>query len=304
MGFTNLTKRALETGLADPQAALEMEAAVFLRISGTVYYVDNVDGDDNQDGRSWDSAFATIQAAITASNATIDWSYTPKKYNHIFVKPGVYAENLTPPYYCTIEGLGIRGTDTAAEIHSATGSCITGTFLGTVLDNLRMEVDAQDTPMLNLGICNNSRIQRSEFALGASVTGVAAIDTDNATHLVVVDNDFTSGMTQNMGYCAYHRGGADKYAHNVRYIDNRMWAKTAGIWIQNTCTASGALAQYNHIWIDAAGKGIDDNNGGMLISDNTIVGGAGADAIETAGGAGMTTNNWVNIAGTSARETA
>lgn len=272
---------------------------------GTVYYVSANDGSDSlYDGLSPDEPKATIQAAITLSNATIDWSATPKKYNFIIVEPGVYAENLTPPYYCAIIGAGVRGTDTAAEIHPTTGSAITGTFLGTVLYNLRLEGDVASTPILNLGVCNNSLIQSCEFSAGANVAGIAAIDTDNCTHLVVRDCDFTSGQLTNLGYAGYHRGGANKFAHNVRWLNNRIWAATAGIWIQNTCTATQALAMGNMIVMDASGKGIDDNNGGMRCVGNFIMTGASGDAIEHAGGAAFTTFNQVNVNGTAAQETA
>lgn len=285
--------------------AFEKAAAIYPEM-GTVYYVDNVNGNDAFDGLQFDNAKATIQSAITASNATINWSYTPKQYNYIYVKPGVYAENLTPAYYCIIQGLGIRGTDTAAEIHPTTGSCFTGTFLGTVLRNLRMESNVQDTPILNLGVCNNSLIEDCEFALGANVTGVAAIDTDNCTHLVVKNCDFTSGQLQAMAYAAYHRGGSNKFAHNVRYLDNRIWALTAGIWVQSTCTSSGMLVEGNTILMEG-GIGIDindTNTHGCAVIGNKIGGVSGVDAIDHSGGAHLVIDNEVNIAGTTARETA
>jgi len=273
--------------------------------TGVTYFVDNVNGNDDNTGLNLDQPLVTIQAAITLSNATINWSYTPKFYNYIYVKPGVYAENLTPAYYCVIEGLGIRGTDTAAEIHPATGSAMTGTLLGSGFRNLRFEGNTASTPIFDIGICNNSFIEDSEFALGASVAGVAAIDTENATHTVIKNCDFTSGMVQNLAYAGYHRGGADKYAHQVHWLGNRIWAKTAGLWIQNTCTASGFLAQGNFIWIDASGKGIDCNYAGAaMMVGNLIAGGTGADAIEHAGGAGYTLFNQTNIAGSAAQETA
>ena len=272
---------------------------------GVNYFVDGVAGNDANDGKTWDKAFATVAVAITASNATIDWSYTPKKYNVIWIKPGVYAEALTPAYYCHMVGTGIRGTDTAAEIHHATGSAMTGTLLGSGFFNLRFECNTASTPIFDIGICNNSYIKDCEFALGANVAGVAAIDTENATHTVIQNCDFTSGMTQNLAYAGYHRGGADKYAHNVHWLGNRIWAKTAGIWMQSTCTGSGFLAKDNMIWIDAAGKGIDINaNTPALLVNNFITGGAGADAIEHAGGATYTTYNHTNIAGSAAEETA
>lgn len=255
--------------------------------NGNIYYVDGDDGDDDYDGLSWSTAVETIQAAIDLSNATIDWSATPKHYNVILVKPGVYAEELTPAYYCVIIGMGVRGTDTAAEIHPATGSCITGTFLGTVLFNLRLEVNEASHPILDIGICNNSRIENCEFALGANVAGVNAIDTDNCTHLVVKNCDFTSGQLQNLAYGAYHRGGADKFAHNVRYINNRIWAATGGIYIADTCVASGALIQRNMIHVDGTGTGVyDAGYGYSLVVDNDIVVDGAGDALNHAGGTG------------------
>jgi hypothetical protein len=277
-----------------------------LNVGGRTWVVDNVLGSDaaNQKG-DFNEPLATIQEDIDRSNTTINWSYTPKFYNYIYVKPGVYAENLTPAYYCIIEGLGIRGTDTAAEIHPATGSAMTGTLLGSGFRNLRIEGNTVSTPIFDIGICNNSFVEDCEFALGANVAGVAAIDTDNATHFEVRNCDFTSGQLQNLAYAGYHRGGANKFAHNVRWLNNRIWAATAGIWIQDTCTASGFLAQGNMIWIDAAGKGIDCNyTGAALMVGNLITGGAGADAIEHSGGSTYTTFNQTNIAGTAAQETA
>jgi len=271
----------------------------------TTYFVDPQKGDDTaHDGKSWDAPKATIQAAITASNAEIDWSATPKRFNRIYVAPGVYAENLTPPYYCQIVGTGIRGTDTETEIHPTSGSCFTGTFLGTHLFNLRMEVMAQDDEILDLGICNNSRIKSCVFALGANVSGVVGIDTENCTHLWVEDCDFESGQLQDMAYAIYHRGGADKFAHNCRYLRNRMWVQTCGIWIQDTCTASQSLAQKNFIKVAGTGKGIDDNNGNLYCVENDIVVVGAGDAIEHAGGAGFTLRNHTLVNGSYALETA
>lgn len=264
-----------------------VERGQLIENQGIEYFVDNVNGLSTNDGLSWDSALNTIQAAITKSNATINWSYTPKDYNIITVKPGVYAENLTPAYYCHIVGQGVRGTDTAVEIHPATGSAMTGTLLGSGFRNLRFEGNSASTPIFDIGICNNSYIVECEFALGANVAGVTAIDTDNCTHLVVMDCDFTSGQLQNMAYCAYHRGGADKFAHAVRYINNRMWAATCGIYIADTCVASGALIQRNFIHIDSTGTGVQDAGYGYsnIVDNDIVVDGAG-DAINHAGGTG------------------
>lgn len=279
------------------------------QVIGKQYFVDPYTGNDNSSGLSFDKAFKTLQKAITVSNALIDWSYTPPRYNIIWVCPGVYAENLTPPYYAFVLGLGIRGTDTMAEIRAASGSEFTGTFLGTILKNLRFEHLQASVPILDLGICNNSHIEQCEFTLGADVGGVAGIDTENCTHLTVVDCDFESGQLNTLAYAAYHRGGGDKYAHNVRYIGNRMFVQTCGIWTQSTCTASQALAQKNVIHCTGTGKGIDgmgggaDTGGALLAVENDIIIDGAGDAIHGLA-AGKKMRNHTLVNGSYALETA
>jgi hypothetical protein len=281
-------------------------------VVGNQYYVSANDGVDSS-SRPYtnpDYPAATIQAAITRSNATIDWSATPKKYNIIWVEPGVYAENLTPAYYCWIIGLGIRGTDTMAEVRPASGSELTGTFLGTVLSNLRFEHLEASKPVFDLGICNNSKLLSCQFALGADVDGVAAIDTENCTHLWVEDCDVESGMGDHtFDYFIYHRGGADKYAHNCRYLRNRAFVETCGIYVASNCTPSQSIAEDNDIIVSGTGTGIDGNGGGadsgsplVAIKNRIIVAGAG-DAIHGLD-AGNMLHNETNVDGTFAYETA
>lgn len=260
------------------------------------YYVNATGGSDDNDGLSWDFPKATIQAAITASNALLNWSTTPDLYNVIYVAPGVYAENLTPAYYCHIVGTGIRGTDTMAEIHPATGSCITGTFLGTHLHNLWLEVNTA-VPCLDIGICNNSLIEYCIFTNGAAVAATA-IDTDNCTHLTVRYCDVQSGQTTGMAYGLYHRGGDNVYAHNCRIHDNVIHCTTAGIWIQDTCTASQYTA-WNNL-IARPTKGVDDNSGTSYLYNNYIT--ASSDAIEHANSATQCIGNHVINNATGAME--
>jgi len=278
-------------------------------LTGIQYFVSKNRGNDNNVGTSPDKPVLTVQAAITLNNATIDWGATPKRYNVIWVEPGVYAENLTPAYYCHIVGLGIRGTDTMSEIHVATGSVITGTFLGLGLHNLWLEGEEASVPLLDIGICNNSLIRACIFALGANVAGVVAIDTENCTHLTVEDSDFESGQLQPLDAAIYNRGGADKFAHNVRYRRNNMFVKSNGIYIAQDCVATQAIAEENFINVLTTGKGIDGFGGGAdtgsklkAIKNRIIVEGAG-DAIHGLA-AGNKLQNETNVNGVFAMETA
>jgi hypothetical protein len=78
------------------------------RSNARVYFVDGLNGNDNNDGLAMDRPFDTIAAAITVANARVNWSATPWANGDIIViSPGVYAENITTlPYGCTMIGLG------------------------------------------------------------------------------------------------------------------------------------------------------------------------------------------------------
>lgn len=268
-----------------------------------IWYVDsNNDGTGvSTDGLSWETAFATIQEAITAHNATIDWSATPMRYGAIFVAPGVYAENLTPAYYCWIIGTGVHGTDTMAEIHPTTGSCLTGTLLGAGLLNLWFETN-QAVDCLNIGICNNSEIAYCTFTNGAAVAATA-LSTDNCTHLHFHHNYVESGQTTGMAHGLYFQGGSNKYAHNIHIHDNSIITTTTGVYIASNCTASEArIGPANFIRCTAAGSiGVDDNNNVSLVYGNWI---SAIDAIEHGGGAAFTVGNSVVNNGTGAKEAA
>ena len=277
---------------------------------GNTWFVNQKTGNDSWIGRSWEKPLLTIQEAIDRSNDQIDWTESPWNVdNWIYVAPGVYAEALTPPYTCHIIGMGVPGTDSAAEIHPATGSCLAGTGLGLHLKNLRFEVTEVDKDTIDFGICNNTVIEDCEIVCGIAAGGAASafISTENCTHLVVRNCSFQYGGGGNPHmYGMYFGGGADKYAHHADIRNNifqGIRSAGTGIFIHAQCTASQAVIRDNIIKIAGVAKGIDDNNGGSLcVSNHISIGGAG-DAIEHAGGAGMTLGNIVVVNGTGAWET-
>jgi hypothetical protein len=266
----------------------------------SIWYVDS-NMSATGDGYSWDTAFLTVQEAITAHNALIDWSATPMRYGVIFVAPGVYAENLTPPYYCYVIGTGIRGTDTSAEIHPATGVCVTGTLLGTIFYNLWFEVN-EAVDCLDIGICNNSEVAGCVFTNGAAVAATA-LSTDNCTHLHFHHNYVQSGQTTGMKHGLYFQGGDNKYAHNIHVHDNSIVTTDTGVYIAAGCTASEARIGPNNMirCSGVASIGVDDNNGTSIVYGNWI---RAVDAIEHEGGASYTIGNSVVNDGTGAKEAA
>jgi len=93
-------------GLYDILKELQLFSA---GIQGEVYFVEGNTGDDGNDGSSWNKAYKTLAAAITASNASIA-NADMKGYasrNTIFVKGDRLVEDLDIfPNKCDVIGVG------------------------------------------------------------------------------------------------------------------------------------------------------------------------------------------------------
>lgn len=100
------------------------------KTSSVYYFVDSLTGSDDYSGLSHDRPKATIAAAITLSNARVDWTDTEYATGDVIVvSPGQYAENLTSlPYGGTIVGLGdslfCKGGYGGVSIMPATGAAV------------------------------------------------------------------------------------------------------------------------------------------------------------------------------------
>lgn len=247
--------------------------------TGVNYYVDAKHGnaDDNNLGTDPEAPFATIQAAITANNALIDWADAwggLMSYGTIWVAPAMYAENLTPAYFCRIIGTGNLGTDSAAEVHPAAGSALAGTGLCLSLHNLWFESETA-VPVVDFGIANNVIIGGCTIARGIAGLSTMAIEFDNVSHLQFYGNHIVSGVA-NFPIGMYFNGGANQFLHASRIRDNTIYAATTGIHIEATCTASNSELVENRI-IGRPVTGINDLSGLTWCTRNDIS--ASTDAI-------------------------
>jgi hypothetical protein len=269
-----------------------------------VYYVDRThpDANDTHDGTDPDHPLLTIQQAIDNHNALIDWADAfggLLPFSWILVGPGLYAENLTPAYFCHIIGLGQLGTDTATEVHPAAGSALAGTGLGLHLRNIRFEVETA-VPVLDFGICNNTVIEDCEIVKGIAGLATVGIDFTNASHVQILRNRFLSGVA-NIATGIYFDGGANQYAHAVLIQGNHIFAATTGIHVEADCTATLLTIKDNLI----AGRpvtGINDLSGLSWCAGNYIT--ASTDAIVHANSATQCIANHVIDAAVGAVEAA
>ena len=271
---------------------------------GLVYYVDPSHGDasDNNDGTDPNEPKSTIQSAITASNATIDWAATPpySGFNTIIVSPGQYAENLTPPYYCKVIGLGLatgNTTDICVDVHPAAGSALAGTGLAAHFYNIRFTTDTA-VPVIDFGVMNSCVFEQCAITDGNPGLATVGIDTTDANSSVIANCVFkgnTNPLTTGI------RSTGDFYS--CRVIGNEICAVTTGIDLSGAALCGNAVAAHNKIWGGGGvllGTGIDDSVVGDLLCVNNWI--TATDAISHADAA-MTIDNHVQDAGVGAIET-
>ena len=268
---------------------------------GLVYYVDGSHPDalDTNYGTSPDAPFATIQAAITASNATITWANTPPYVgqNWITVAPGVYAENLTPAYYCKIIGLGqANGGDVCAHVLPATGSAMAGTGLGLHLYNIRFGTNTA-VPILDFGVFNSCIVEQCMIVDDNPGLATVGIDMTGAGGSKIIDCNFafnTNPMTRGI------RSTGDFF--DCQILRCMIKAVTTGIDLSGAALCGGSVAAQNMIWGGGQvllGTGIDDSVVGDLLCVNNWI--TATDAISHADAA-MTIANHVINAGAGAIE--
>jgi len=269
---------------------------------GVVYYVapSHPDATDVSDGTDPRRPLATIQQAITLNNATINWANTPpyKGMNTIVIAPGQYDENLTPPYYCRIIGLGLatgNTTDICVDVHPAAGSALAGTGLACYWQNIRFETDTA-VPIVDFGVMNSVVFDGCMFTDGNPGLATVGLDITDANSSWVKDCKFTgSSNAVTIGI----RSTGDFFS--CRITGCQIEAVTTGIHLSDGAGLCGnALIAHNYIhkpvngiicataapfvvdnWITASVDAISHPDPDMTIANHVAVGGAGA--VELAG---------------------
>lgn len=254
---------------------------------------------DNNDGTDPEAPFATIQAAITASNALIDWALTPPydDFNTIWVAPGVYAENLTPVYYARIIGTGLAtGGDVCVNVEPATGSPLAGTGLAMYLYNIRFTANTA-VPVLDFGVCNSCVIDSCMVVDGNPGLATVLIDMTSAGGTKIVNCNLT--YTSSAPPIGIRSTGN---FFDCQISGCKIAAATTGIDLSTGGLFGNSIISHNYIYNGTTGTlatGIDDSTTGhTLVVDNWIT---AVDAISHAN-ASMTIANHVINGGVGAVE--
>lgn len=270
---------------------------------GNVYYVDPSHGNalDANDGTDPNAPLVTIQEAIDKSNALIDWTATPvyEGQNYIVISPGQYAENLTPPYYAKMIGLGQAvGGDVNVIVNPAAGSAMAGTGLGLHLYNIRFDANTA-VPVLDFGVFNSCIIENCMVIDGNAGLATVLFDTTDAGGSKIINSNF--GFTTGAPAIGIRSTGAFFDCQVMGCIIN---AATTGIDLSGAGLCGRTVIAHNYISSGVGGlltTGIDDSaSGNTLCVGNWIT---AVDAISHADAA-MTIDNHVQNAGVGAIETA
>jgi len=285
-----------QLGIAGSDAPLGIRTAS----QGLVWYVDGDGGNDSNDGTNPEAPLATIQAAITKNNATIDWAATPpyEGFNTIIVAPGDYDENLTPPYYCRVIGRGLatgNTTDICVHVNPTAGSALAGTGLAAHWVNIRFSANTA-VPIIDLGVMNSCIFEDCMITDGNAGLATVGIDCTDANSSWIVRCKFTGNSNPvTIGI----RSTGDFFSCRVQ--ECQIEAVTTGIHLSDGAGLCGnALIAHNYIhkpvngiicataapfvvdnWIAASVDAISHPDADMTIANHVTVGGAGA--VELAG---------------------
>ena len=239
---------------------------------GTVYYVDNNAGNDNNDGLSWDTPKLTIAAAMALSHADIALTNKGANRNRIYVKGDDYAEDWTKLARKTdIIGVGSDDGSKRPRIlgqHSIEAQS-TADYMGCRFINMYFQGNTADTGAL---FTIPSAQNGIEF-IGCRFMPVAGGQTIglNATtchDLKVIGCTFDRAAIGNEGFTSAAINIATGSIYYLEIIGNRI-ESGIGIVINASTIPTGGIIRNNVI--TAATLTIDDNSNKFYIANNTLI---------------------------------
>lgn len=188
---------------------------------GTVYWVDEINGDDtNNDGLSSDRPFATIGAAITASNDNIGLAANLNKNNTIFIRGDEFTGDITTPaVYCDLIGIDVNRSGWRPRI---AGAINVEDARGMRLFNLQITNTGAEPTVRIYGASQNFEMHNCEIRWATGTT--------YGFHL---NGDSYYVKIKNCRFTAAHATGIriDNKCKAFEIINNWINAKDCGIYV-------------------------------------------------------------------------
>jgi len=257
-------------------------------INGRTYWVDADCGSNSNDGLTHDTAFETLAAAVTASEAYRILTTNVHVRNRIMLVGGVtpipHVHALAQ--YCDYYGIGASplgdGTGIARIGTGLTDGAValTTTHKGMYFNNIQF-IGAGGVDAFLATALLRSTFENCVF--GDNAAGTSAVNAGfnaSATVAGCVFRNCFLGMANTATKPVYGLYGGAQFSQNL--IENCViCGTTAGIYIHTGQNAFFTIIRNNVIG-DAGGgcaKGIDDNSNGCLIIANNEI--TATDAIES-----------------------
>jgi hypothetical protein len=239
---------------------------------GTVRFVDGTNGADTNNGASWGNAFATIQAAVTASSAGDTIYIAAKTITAGATDPTNYAENIIIPAAKTsLSLIGVsRGRTQMGLPQIKMGGTVNSTLLtiragGCLIKNLGFNGNSTAGAPLNFGIL----LDDDGSTKAACGTTIESCHFKNCAGSTVADA--TTG-----GAIVWAATGG---AWQVLIKGNRFYKNTSDVCLLGTSVSvpqdviiednifSGAAADVDcNLWLKGGGSGMN----GVIIRNNVF----------------------------------
>lgn len=233
---------------------------------GRDYYVAGNYGSDENDGSSWNKAFATLAAAITASNAFIaagahGWAAR----NRIFLSADTTTESLTVfPNKCDVIGVGSYDANDQPGITGMHAPVNTGNY-GTRFINVWFKGTAVASPIVTL-VSSSSGIQFINCTFDATAgTMTYAISATASPFLKVINCDFRGAFATGVIYLGTGEAGRT-------IIDDNTMSGSLGkgiVCASDMTTSWASFARRNTI--QCAGQWADDDSDLLYVIDNRAI---------------------------------
>jgi len=261
--------------------------------AGKIYFVDEENGSDSNDGLSPSTAFATLDKCFgnTSGNKVARDDYSDDAEYYVFVFPGTYAPTGDLRMYghgIHLIGLGHPGSDSGVNItdtNEPTYGLILLAGANCTIKNIQFNMTT-DVPAIYALAADNCVIENCRFkgTHGTTTTAIQLMDVRSTkicnNQIGEAGGDFTNGI--------YAEGGADYYLIDSHIAYNRIYSTVdgaKGILMDDTSTEYGNVIERNFINLTTGSGsiGIDQNaTGGNLIVDNYVMVPESATAIESA----------------------
>jgi hypothetical protein len=226
-------------------------------VGGYIYYIDEENGSDSNNGLSPNKAFATLDKCWgnTTGNKMARDNYDDDAEYHVFIFPGTYAPLLPLRVYghgIHIIGLGIPGTDSGVNITdtaavAATYGLIYWAAANSSIQNVQFNMTT-NIPAMNLLASDNCAINYNVYNSinDASTKGITLA---NVRQTEIAHNLFgiAGGCHAN---AIYSTSGADQYLIDSHIHDNRIYSDVSGavgIVVHSDFVAYGTVIDKNHI---------------------------------------------------------